>query len=246
MKLKINSSAPKGGNLQIKTKSVGIIRGGCWNHRRQHTRRGFPRGEIKPTSRRCYNCDQPQGHTPEHGSSVGWIDRSEAPSHSCDSESSKDYLVMSVRSMRCTELKFAGARLLKQIHGKTARVWIHSGSPISILTIGELKNTFGASNVRLEELIPEGNEFHDYGINPLKLMGTLNVRLELNDWETIARIRVIEDNRRVPITLQEKTQKTRQNCKIVNPDTSKNWKSVQINTSFRQIQSQLKRTTRFI
>ena len=138
---------------------------------------------------------------------------------------------MSVRS-RCTQLEFAGAQLPLQIHWKTARVWIHSGPPISILTIGELKYTLGASNVRLEELTPEGNEFRDYVNNPLKLMGTIDVRFKSNDWETIARIRVIGDNRRVPITLQEKIDG--KIAKLLTKDTSKNWKSLQIKTSFRQ------------
>ena len=63
-------------------------------------------------------------------------------------------------------------------------------------------------------------------------MGTIDVRFKSNDWETIARIRVIGDNRRVPITLQEKIDG--KIAKLLTKDTSKNWKSLQIKTSFRQ------------
>ena len=48
---------------------------------------------------------------------------------------------MSIRSKNRTELKVAGAKLPIAINGKKTSVWIDSGSPMSIFTIGELRRT---------------------------------------------------------------------------------------------------------
>ena len=42
---------------------------------------------------------------------------------------------------------------------------------------------------------PEDDEFRDYGNNPLRLLGTMNVSLETNGWVTEAKIKVIGGNR---------------------------------------------------
>ena len=38
---------------------------------------------------------------------------------------------------------------------------------------------------------PEDDEFRDYGYNPLRLLGTMDVSIETNGWVTYANIRVI-------------------------------------------------------
>ena len=81
------------------------------------------------------------------------------------------------------------------INGKSTRVWIDSGSPISIFTIGELKRTLGASGIKLDTLSKEDNSFRDYGNNPLQMVGTMAVTLESNGWKINARIKVIGGNR---------------------------------------------------
>ena len=42
---------------------------------------------------------------------------------------------------------------------------------------------------------PEDDEFRDYGNNPLRLLGTMDVLLETNGWVTNANIRVIGGSR---------------------------------------------------
>ena len=42
---------------------------------------------------------------------------------------------------------------------------------------------------------PEDDEFRDYGNNPLRLLGTMDVSLETNGWVTSANIRVIGGSR---------------------------------------------------
>ena len=74
-------------------------------------------------------------------------------------------------------------------------MWIDSGVPISIFTVGKLRNILGAPNIRLENLTPEDTENRYYGNNPLKLLGAMTVQLEPNGWNTTARIRVIGGNR---------------------------------------------------
>ena len=81
------------------------------------------------------------------------------------------------------------------INGNSTRVWIDSGSPISIFTIGELKRTLGASGIKLDTLSKEDNSFRDYGNNPLQMVGTMAVTLESNGWKINARIKVIGGNR---------------------------------------------------
>ena len=130
-------------------------------------------------------------------SSVGWVNTTAPPKHHhyWDSDSSGDYLVMSIRSKNRTELEVAGAKLPIAINGKTTSVWIDSRSPISIFTIGELRKTLGTKGVHLKELAPEDQDFRDYGNNPLSLLGTKQVQLTSNGWKTIATIKVIGGHR---------------------------------------------------
>ena len=72
----------------------------------------------------------------QHASSIGWVNKNPVV-HSWNSSSSDgNYMVMAIKNKRFTELKVAGAQLLIRSNGKSARVWLDSGSPISIFTIG--------------------------------------------------------------------------------------------------------------
>ena len=79
-------------------------------------------------------------------------------------------MVMAVKHKRFTVLKVAGAQLPIKINGKTSRVWIDSGSPKSIFTIGELRRILGDSRLKLDAFSNEDNAFQYYGNNPLKLI----------------------------------------------------------------------------
>ena len=103
---------------------------------------------------------------------------------------------MAIRSRRETELKVAGARLPIKVNGKQPNVWIDSGSPISIFTVGELKPTLGTAGVKVKAPAPADDEFRDCGNNPLRLLGTMDVLLETNGWVTNANIRVIGGSRK--------------------------------------------------
>ena len=102
---------------------------------------------------------------------------------------------MAIKSRRETELKVAGARLSIKINGKQTNVWIDSGSTISIFTVRELKRTLGTAGVNVKKPAPEDDEFRDYGNNPLRLLGKINVSLETNGWVTDANMKVIGGNR---------------------------------------------------
>ena len=101
---------------------------------------------------------------------------------------------MAIKSRRETELKVAGARLIIKINGKQTNVWIDSGSPISIFTAGELKRMLGTAGVNVKAPAPEDDKFRDYGNNPLRLLRTMNVSLEMNGWVTDANIKIIGGN----------------------------------------------------
>ena len=131
----------------------------------------------------------------QHASSIGWVNKNPVV-HSWDSSSSDgDYMVMAIKHKRVTELKVAGAQLPIKVNGKPTRVWIDSGSPISIFTIGELRKTLGTSGVKLDNLTEEDNAFRDYGNNPLQMIGTMAVTIQSNGWKIHARIKVIGGNR---------------------------------------------------
>ena len=127
----------------------------------------------------------------QHENSVGWVNTPAKKQRSWDSDRSGDYVVMAIKSRKETELKVAGARLPINVNEKQTNVWIDSGSTISIFTIGELKRTLGTVGVNVKAAAPEDDEFRDYGNNPLRLLGTMDVSLETNGWVTNAIIRVI-------------------------------------------------------
>ena len=135
--------------------------------------------------------DYPEESASNYGSSVGWVTDSKAPAHGWDSDSSTEYVVMSIRRKEETELRVAGAKLALRINGKATQAWIDSGSPISIFTIGELKRTMGTVNVQLKQLDPKDDQFRDYGNNPLKFLGKMQVTLHSNGWTCSADINVI-------------------------------------------------------
>ena len=131
----------------------------------------------------------------QHASSIGWVNKNPVV-HSWDSSSSDgEYMVMAIKHKRVTELKVAGAQLPIKVNGKPTRVWIDSGSPISIFTIGELRKTLGTSGVKLDNLTEEDNAFRDYRNNPLQMIGTMVVTIQSNGWKIHARIKVIGGNR---------------------------------------------------
>ena len=131
----------------------------------------------------------------QHASSIGWVNKKPVV-HSWDSSSSDgDYMVMAIKHKRSTELKITGAQLPIKINGKSTRVWIDSGSPISIFTIGELRRTLGASGIKLDTLSEEENAFRDYGNNPLQMIGAMAVTLQSTGWTINARIKVTGGNR---------------------------------------------------
>ena len=119
--------------------------------------------------------DYPEESVSNYGSSVGWVTDSKAPAHGWDSDSSTEYVVMSIRRKKEEELRVAGAKLALKINGKATQAWIDSGPPISIFTIGELKRTLGTANVHSKPLDPKDDQFRDYGNNPLKFLGKMQV-----------------------------------------------------------------------
>ena len=126
-----------------------------------------------------------EGTYSQHENSVGWVNTPEKRQRSWDSDSSGDYVVMAIKSRRETELKVAGARLPININCKQTNVWIDSGSPISIFTVGELKRRLGTAGVNVKALEPEDDEFRDYGNNPLRLLGTMKYHWRRTDgWLT--------------------------------------------------------------
>ena len=137
--------------------------------------------------------NDPEENVSNYESSVGWVTDSNAVAHEWDSDSSADYVIMSLRRKQEEELKIAGAKLALKINVYSTQAWIDSGSPVSILTIGEIKRTLGTRNVQLHQLDPKDDKFRDFGSNPLKFMGKMLLTLQSNGWTTRAASNVIGD-----------------------------------------------------
>ena len=103
-------------------------------------------------------------------SSVGWVNTATEKRNRRPWDSDKPE-VMAVRTKNQTELWVAEAKIPITISGWNSSVLIDSGSPISIFTINELRNSLGAAEIKLQEVEPKDQEFRDYENNPINLLG---------------------------------------------------------------------------
>ena len=124
--------------------------------------------------------------------SVGFVKREH---HSWSSESSDDYMVMATRRKKETVLKVAGPKLKIYINGHPMNIWIDSGSPISILTLEDLRRTVGRAGINLKQDDTDDDEFRDYSNNRIKMLGRMELELASNGWKTKAEVRVIGGTR---------------------------------------------------
>ena len=90
--------------------------------------------------------------------SVGFVKREH---HSWSSESSDDYMVMAIRRKKETVSKVARPKLKIYINGHPMNIWIDSGSPISILTLEDLRRTVGRAGINLKQDDTDDDEFRD-------------------------------------------------------------------------------------
>ena len=88
-----------------------------------------------------------------------------------------------------------GSHMKIYINGHPMKIWIDSGSPISILTLDDFKKTLGRTGIDLKENNTEDDEFRDYSNNRFNLLGKVDVELASNGWKTRAEIRVIGGSR---------------------------------------------------
>ena len=102
---------------------------------------------------------------------------------------------MAIRRKKETLLKVAGPKLKIYINGIPIKIWIDSGSPISILTIDDLKKTVGRTRINLKQDDMEDDAFRDYSNNRIKMLGRMEVELASNGWKTRAEVRVIGGTR---------------------------------------------------
>ena len=77
-----------------------------------------------------------------------------------------------------------GPKLKICINGHPKNIWIDSGSPISILTLENLKKTLGRTGIDLKQNKTEHDEFRDYSNNRINFLGRLEVELASNGWKT--------------------------------------------------------------
>ena len=102
---------------------------------------------------------------------------------------------MAIRRKKETLLKVAGPKLKIYINGHPMNVWIDSGSPISILTLDDLRRKVGRAGNNLKQDDAEDDEFRDYSNNRIKMLGRMELELASNGWKTKAEVRVIGGTR---------------------------------------------------
>ena len=124
--------------------------------------------------------------------SVGFVKREH---RSWSSESSDDNMVVAIRRKKETLLKVAGPKLEIYINGHPINIWIDSGSPISILTLDDLRRTVGRAGINLKQDDADDDEFRDYSNNRIKMLGRIELELASNGWKTKAEVRVIGGTR---------------------------------------------------
>ena len=124
--------------------------------------------------------------------SVGFVKREH---HSWSSESSDDYMVMAIRRKKETLLKVAGPKLKIYINGHPMNNWINGGSPISILTLDDLRKTVGRAGINSKQDDVEDDKFRDSSNNRIKMLGRMELELASNGWKTKAEVRVIGGTR---------------------------------------------------
>ena len=56
-------------------------------------------------------------------------------------------------------------------------IWIDSGSPISILTLEDLRRTVGRAGINLKQDNTDDDEFRDYSNNRIKMLGRMELEL---------------------------------------------------------------------
>ena len=158
-------------------------------------KRGANRGLVGLIHCETEGDDQITDHddiSSQHENPVGWVNNRPPRVHGWDSDSFRDYVVMSIRGKKEEiENKVAVVRLPLRISVQTTTAWIISGSPTSIFTIGELRKTLGKEGVKLLPLGPNENQFCDYKNNPLKFMGKMKATLTSNGWSAETYIKVI-------------------------------------------------------
>ena len=127
-----------------------------------------------------------------HDTSVWWVNNSPPQSHVWESDSSEENIVTTIRKKKEQhKFRVAGVQLPLKINGKKTKVWIDSGSPISIFTISELPKRLGKTGIKWLLLGSKDDQFRDYGNNPLKFMGKMKATLTKKRWSAETYIKMI-------------------------------------------------------
>ena len=123
---------------------------------------------------------------------VAWLNHQGSGEKESMTSGSDGYMVMSTkRQKNVTELKIPGARVQVEESGIKMRLWIDSGSPVTIFSLTDLKTTLGKANIQLQ---PSKDEVLDYNNNRIHIIGKVAVTMSLNGWAAPAQVSVISEN----------------------------------------------------
>ena len=103
-------------------------------------------------------------------------------------------MIMAKRRKSETLLKTVGPKIKISTNGHPMNNWIDSRSPISKLTIDNIKKPLRRTGIGLKQKNTEDDEFGDYRNNRINLLGKVDAELASNGWKTRAEVRVIGGN----------------------------------------------------
>ena len=90
---------------------------------------------------------------------------------------SDDCMVKSTNKKNAVKLKSASARIQVEVSGKKMWLWVDIGSPVTILSMTDLKSTLGKTNLHLQ---PTLEAILDYNNIWIHILGKIAVTMALN------------------------------------------------------------------
>ena len=97
---------------------------------------------------------------------------------------------MSNKSKHAVEMKIPGARFQADVSGNKTWLWVSSGSQVTVPSMHDLKWTLSKVNFHLQPNV----ESCYYNNNRIQILGRSDVKIDLKEWATKAKVLVIAVN----------------------------------------------------
>ena len=99
-------------------------------------------------------------------------------------------MVMSNKNKHAVEMKIPGARFQSDVSGNKTWLWVSSGSQVTVPSMHDLKWTLSKLNFHLQPNV----ESCYYNNTRIRILGRSDVKIDLKEWATKAKVLVIAVN----------------------------------------------------